>query len=230
MPEGLSASEAGKGIKEHAELDRDDREERNNRTISVIEASLLAIVAVLAAYSGWAAAKFSTDASLSLARASAARAEANAASLDALNSLNFDVTAFDTWFTAYVAHDASSMAIAERRFTPNFRRAFDAWMATNPATNAKAAPGPTYMPQYKQPEKARAAALNAKATAEYAKGEKDGSTSDDYVRTTVYLATVLFLAGLGSHFAYRGIRYGLAVVGSMTLLVAAGLLATSPKP
>jgi hypothetical protein len=57
-----------------------------------------------------------------------------------------------------------------------------------------------------------------------------GSTSDDYVRTIVYLATILFLAGLGGHFAYRGIGYGLAAVGSAILLVSIVLLATSPKP
>ena len=162
VPEGLSPVEAGRGLQEHLELDEEEREKRRNRTISIIEASLLAIVAVLAAYSGWAAAKWSTESSLSLARASANRAEANAANLDALNSLNFDVTAFDTWFTAYVGKDPTAMAIAVKRFTPNFHRAFDAWLATNPETNPKAPPGPTYMPQYRQPAQAQAAALNAR--------------------------------------------------------------------
>ena len=31
-------------------------------------------------------------------------------------------------------------------------------------------------------------------------GEKAGSNSNDYVRTTVYLTIVLFFAGIGSHF------------------------------
>jgi hypothetical protein len=230
VPEGLSPVEAGKGLKEHVELDEDEREKHRNRTISIIEASLLAVVAVLAAYSGWAAAKWSTESSLNLARASAARAEANAANLEALNSLNFDVTAFNAWFTAYVAGDRQAMAIAAKRFTPNFHRAFEAWLATNPATNPKAPPGPTYMPQYQQPAKARAAALDATATAAYTAGEKAGSTSDNYIRTTVYLATVLFLAGLGGHFGYRIIRYGLATVGTVILGVAIVILATSPRP
>ena len=69
------------------------------------------------------------------------------------------------------------------------------------------------MPQYHQPQKAKAAKLNAQATVDYAAGEKAGSNSDDYVRTTVYLAIVLFLAGIGSHFDYRSIRYGLAGFG-----------------
>jgi hypothetical protein len=230
VPEGLSPAEAGKGLKEHIELLEEQREKRRDEKISIIEASLLAIVAVLAAYSGWAAAKWATESSLSLAQASAARAEANAANLDALNNLNFDVTAFNTWFSAYVAGNQSAMAVAAKRFTPNFRRAFEAWLATNPATNPNAPQGPTYMPQYQQPAKAQAALLNAKADAEYAKGEHAGSTSDNYVRTTVYLATVLFLAGLGGHFGYRGIRYGLAGVGAVILGVAIVILATSPRP
>jgi hypothetical protein len=165
-----------------------------------------------------------------LAKASAARTEANAANLDALNNINFDVTAFNLWFTAYVAGDRSAMAIAEKRFTPSFRAAFEAWLATSPATNPAAPPGPTCMPQYQQPEKVQPARLNAQATAEYAAGARAGSNSDGYVRTTVYLATVLFLAGLGSHFNYRAIRYGLAGVGSTILVVSIALLATAPKP
>ncbi len=67
VPEGLSAVEVGKGLAEHAEQDEEEREKKLNRTISIFEAALLAIVAVLAAWSGYAAAKFSTDSSLLLA-------------------------------------------------------------------------------------------------------------------------------------------------------------------
>ena len=230
MPEGLSAVEAGKGLSEHAEHDEEERESNRNRTISIFEAALLAIVAVLAAWSGYAAAKFSTDSSLLLAASSADRSRANAANLDALNSLNFDLTTFNDWFTAYVAGNKSAMAIAEKRFSPNFDRAFKAWMATDPATNPHSPPGPTYMPEYHQPQKVLAAKLNAQATTDYNAGQKAGANSDSYVRTTVYLATVLFLAGIGSHFSYRAIRYGLAGVGSAILILAIVLLAIAPKP
>ncbi len=230
MPEGLSAVEAGKGLAEHAEQDEEEREKKLNRTISIFEAALLAIVAVLAAWSGYAAAKFSTDSSLLLATSNADRSQANAANLDALNSLNFDLTTFNDWFTAYVAGNKTAMAIAEKRFSPNFHNAFNAWQATDPETNPDAPPGPTYMPEYRQPQKALAAKLNAMATKDYNAGQKAGANSDSYVRTTVYLATVLFLAGIGSHFSYRIIRYGLAGVGCAILVLAIVLLATSPKP
>ena len=81
-----------------------------------------------------------------------------------------------------------------------------------------------------QPQKVLAAKLNAQATTDYNAGQKAGANSDSYVRTTVYLATVLFLAGIGSHFSYRAIRYGLAGVGSAILILAIVLLAIAPKP
>ena len=59
MPEGLSPSEVGKEIGHHAEhAEAPDR--RHDRVLSIVEAVLLSLVAVLAAYSGYAAAKWGT--------------------------------------------------------------------------------------------------------------------------------------------------------------------------
>ena len=46
------------------------------------------------------------------------------ANLDAVSALNFDVTTFADWFTAYVGGNQSAMVIAEKRFTPNLDAAF----------------------------------------------------------------------------------------------------------
>ena len=189
---------------------------------------MLAIVALLAAYTGYASAKWNTESSVRLAEASAARTEANRAALNAQNLRNFDSTTFNTWFTAYVAGDSTSEAVAIRRFRPAFKVAFDAWLATNPFTNAHAPPGPTYMPQYKQPELAASAALDKKATEEYTLGVQGGSNADNYVRDTIYLATILFLIGISGHFRFFRIRVGLVVLGGLMLIVAVVQIATSP--
>lgn len=231
MPDApLKPGEMETLIAEDAAADQEEISKRQDRRISIVEASLLAIVAVLAALSGYSAARWSTESSNVLAQASAERTQANAASLDALNSLNFDVTAFNAWFAAYLAQNQTAMDIAARRFTPNFKNAFQAWLLTNPETNPQAPPGPTYMPQYQQPEKQRAAQLNAQAETSYASGVKSGANSDSYILITVYLATVLFIAGIGSHFAFRRIRYALAGVSTAILILAVVLLAISPKP
>jgi len=229
---GLSPSEVGKEIAEHKHKHGRDEGEATgrDRVITIVEACLLAVVAVLAAWSGFASSKWSTESSLTLARASAARSQANRSDLTASELRNFDASTFNTWFTAYVAGNQAAQEVTVRRFRPAFRVAFDAWIATNPLTNPDAPPGPTYMKEYKQPEQVKATALDAKADALYAEGAKDGSTADDYVRTTVFLATVLFLVGISGHFRVRAARYGLVALGSAILVVAVTILAFAPKP
>jgi hypothetical protein len=122
------------------------------------------------------------------------------------------------------------MTVAERRFRPEFRVAFDAWQRTDPEHNPNAPAGPTYMPEYKQPEQDHANELNAEADHLYAEGSSAGSNADQYVRVTVYLATVLFLVAISGHFPLRGVRVGLVTVGIVVLVLALGTLATLPHP
>jgi len=148
--------------------------------------------------------------------------------MDAQNQRNFDSTTFNTWFTAYVAGDTNSEAVAVRRFRPAFKVAFDAWLATDPFTNAKAPPGPTYMPQYKQPELATAATLDKNATEDYTLGVQAGSNADNYIRDTIYLATILFLIGISGHFRFLRIRVSLVVLSGIMMVVAIVEIVTSP--
>jgi hypothetical protein len=213
---------------EHGSEDEEQGERHHDRTLSIVEAVMLAVVALLAAYTGFASAKWATASSVRLAGASAARTEANRTALEAQDLRDFDSTTFNTWFTAYVAGDQSALAVAERRFRPQFRVAFDAWLDTHPFTNPAAPPGPTYMPQYKQPELATASALDAKATEEYTLGVQAGTNSDNYVRDTIYLATILFLIGISGHFRFFRIRLGLVVLGGVMLVLAIVQIVTSP--
>jgi hypothetical protein len=240
MPEGLSPSEVGKELAEHRhkaeEKEKEQREgtaaevKGRERWLTITEAILLAVVAVLAAWSGFASAKWSTHSSLYLAKASAARTQANRAAYQAADLKNFDSLTFNAWFTAYVAHNKPAMRVAEDRFRPVFLTAFKAWLTTDPFTNPAAPKGPTYMPQYKQPELDLSNALDKKADIYYALGEEAGGNADGYVRTTVYLATVLFLVGISGHFKVRAARIGLVSIGGVILVFASISLILAPKP
>ena len=54
------------------------------------------------------------------------------------------------------------------------------------------------------------------------------TNANDYARITVYLATVLFLVGISSHFHVRAARYGLVAVGVVVLILAVAALTTLP--
>ena len=181
MPEGLSPIEAGKKLHEHGEqAERDERgegsgdqsggrtrDERHSRIVQILEAVLLALVTITAAWAGYAAARWGTASRIEIAQSSSLRNLATRYDLQAQSTRNFDAATFNAWFIAFTLNSPQKEAIAIRRFRPQFRVAFNAWMATDPLHNKNAPPGPTYMPQYKLPDQAKANALDAAATAKF---------------------------------------------------------------
>lgn len=235
MPEGLSAVEVGKEIAEHRE-DAEHAEhaagehEKRDQTVSIIEALILSIVALLAAWSGYSAAKWSTHASLSLAKASATRNRANLNQLQATQIRTLDSVSFNAAETAYASGNIRLFRLTLNRMRPGYRPAVNAWLATHPLKNPHAPPDPSYLPQYRIPQETQARVLNAQADAYFGQGEDAASTADKYVRLTVLLAAVLFLVGIGSRFPVRVARYGLTSVAGVLLVISVVQLLGLPGP
>lgn len=237
MAEGLSATEVGKEIAEHR--DHAGRAEHagpkiahggRHDWVSIGEALLLSIVAVLAAWSGYSAAKWGTESSLSLAKASGARSKSSLAQIEATQIRTLDSVSFNAAETAYAAHDSKLFALALRRMRPGYLPAVYAWLALHPLKNPKAPPDPSYMPQYKIPQDAQAAALSTRADRLFSHGEVAAGTADKYVRLTVLLAAVLFLVGIGSRFPLLLARYGLLGLATALLVLSVVQLLSLPGP
>jgi len=237
MPEGLDPIETGKKLHEHGEAHdqqtegkdgQDAASERHSRIIQISEAVLLSIVTITAAWAGYSAARWGTASRVDIAQSSTLRNIATRDDLEANSLRNFDASTFNAWFIAFTLNSPQKEAIAIRRFRPAFKVAFNAWMATDPLHNPHAAPGPTYMPQYKLPAQAQAYALDNEATAKFSEGTKAGLTGDNYVQITVFLAAVLFLVGIGSSFRLHGVRYALITFGTVLLIVAVVLILKQP--
>src|SRR5450631_233293 len=235
MAEGLNPIEAGKKLHEHGEgahrsgsSEGDGESSRHSRVVQICEALLLALVTITAAWAGYSAARWGTASRVDIAQSSTLRNLATRDDLTALSLRNFDSATFNAWFIAFTLNNPQKEAIAVRRFRPEFRVAFEAWMATDPLHNPHAPAGPTYMPQYKLASQARAAALDAAADAKFRVGSRDGLVGDDYVRITVFLAAVLFLLGIGSSFKLHGVRYALITFGSVLLILSVVLILRQP--
>jgi hypothetical protein len=228
LAEGLSAVEVGKEIAEHAK--HAPARDRHDRIISITEALLLAVVTVVAAWSGFAAAKWGTESSLKLAQASATRTKANRAFQTAQTFRADDASMFNAWFTARLSGNENGARVARKRFRPEYRVAFDAWLAAKPFSNPDAPAGPQSMPQYKPAGEAASRRLDAAADAFYAEGQDAAKNSDEYIRTTVILASVLFLVGISTHFPIRGTRLVLIGFGAALLAFAAVQIVGLPAP
>ena len=147
MPEGLSPIEAGKQLHEHTTEPHQPAAftgaTRHSRAVQIGEALLLSLVTIAAAWSGYAAAKWGTESRIEIAQAATLRNLATRADLSALSTRNFDSSTFNAWFIAYTLNSPQKQGIAERRFRPEFKVAFDAWMATDPVRNPR--PARTYL-------------------------------------------------------------------------------------
>jgi hypothetical protein len=116
--------------------------------VEILEAVLLGVVAVATAWSAYHAAKWDGREAELYAQASTLRIEAN--ELDTLGGQQrlLDVSTFNTWIQA----------------RNEFRVAFDAWLKTNPFSNPTAPPGPSFMPEYRNPQILQGAAANREAS------------------------------------------------------------------
>lgn len=58
----------------------------------------------------------------------------------------FDVSLFNEWLDATYNDETGLAGAYEKRFRPEFRPAFEAWLATDPFDNPNAPPGPLDTP------------------------------------------------------------------------------------
>ena len=146
MPEGLSAAEVGKEIGEHSK--------HADTASEHIGESARSRYWKLCCYRWWPYSRPIRDMrppNGALEHRLACKGigsanKANRADLEGLQVRMLDWVSFNAWFSAFVAGSANAERLAERRLrAPGYRAAFYAWLATDPAHNPEAPPGPSYM-------------------------------------------------------------------------------------
>ena len=191
-----------------------------DRLTELIEVIILAIVAVATAWSGYQAAQWDGRQAHDYGDSSRLRFEAGEASTLGGQQRLMDVSTFNTWIQAHQQGNDSLAALYERRFSPEYKVAFDAWLETKPFASDDAPPGPAYMPEYHNALNEHAAELNDEADAVFEEGTEARETADRYVRQTVLLATVLFLIAVAQSFHYRRARLMATSVAGVLMVVA----------
>ncbi len=181
-------------------------QQRTARWFEVITAIMLGMVAVATAWSGYQAARWGGVQSTAYARASALRVASTHDSTLAGQLRLYDLALVNSWLDAYTQGNSKLANIYEKRFRPEFRPVFAAWLATDPFHNPNAPAGPLYMPQYKLSLEDQANQLDAQAAKIFQEGQAANQQGDDYVLNAVFLATVLFLTAIAERFEWNTVR------------------------
>ena len=190
---------------------------RRHTVIELLEAVFLAVVAVATAWSGYQAAKWDGHASELYAEASTIRIQADQLLTLGGQQRLLDVSTFNTWIEATSTGNDELAALYERRFSPEYKVAFDAWIALDPLESEDAPPGPSFMPEYVNHDIEHGDELNAEANRIFDEGTAAQTRAHEYVFTTVVLATVLFLLALSQ-------RFGVSLARIVVLVIAGSLM------
>lgn len=205
-------SEAGGSnieIAQHLSEHKESAQSLGHEILEIAEAVVLAVVAIATAWSGYQAALWTGHQAELYGQASKLRVEAEATATYANQERLYNASTVVEWLKAEAHGDKAMANLFERRFLPEFRPAFESWKKTDPLKNPNAPAGPQLMAEYRSAKTEEAAKLNDQATQRFDEGTRDRQYSDDYVRVTVTLATVLLLIAISQRFKTRGVRLGL---------------------
>jgi hypothetical protein len=198
-------------------IDLPTRFDRWEPLAEVIATLVLALATVATAWSGYQSARWGGEQSTKYSQAGALRTESTRASNQAGQLTQIDIGLFTNWINAYAGGDERLINFYEKRFRDEFKPAFDAWVATDPANNPDAPKSPFAMPGYQVSLTQEAERLEVEASETFAKGQVANQTSDDYILNTVFLASVMFLGGIASRFSAMSARWVL-ILFSLAIL------------
>jgi hypothetical protein len=228
MVESTSNVEFANKVIEHAHHPPSSAESRT-KWVEIAEAIVLAIVATSTAWSGYQAAKWDALSAQNYNLASRttvlSQEKATLAGQDRL----YDITTFNGWVLAKTSGNDRLAAYFQRRFRPEYATAFAAWQLLDPFNNPSAPIGPIFMPEYTSANGQESASLTQEAKTYYQKAVSTRETGDNYVRVTVFLATVLLLTALSQRFEILGPRIAVVAVAFVLLIISTYWVLTYPR-
>jgi hypothetical protein len=161
-------------------------------------------------------------------RVNAVRIDASRVQGLAEGQTQVDIAMFLEWVDATAAGDDELATFYAERFRPEFRPAFEAWLATDPLTEPSAPPTPFAMDAYQLQASDDAAQLDAEAEQLAAIARRNVQRAANYVLGVVLFAVALFFGGMSTKLHGDGPRKVLLAVGCIVFAGTAAWIATFP--
>ena len=189
---------------------------------------LLAFAAVATAWSSYQATRWNGEQAKASGSVNKARIEASRASNLANAQQQVDVATFMQWVDSYARGETQLVDFYRQRFRPEFKPAFNAWIATKPLETEGAPRTPFVLPEYKLAAAAEAERLDATAEELSAQVRRNIQRGSNYVLGVVLFAVALFFAGMSTKLTATALRKTMLAVGCLLFLGTAVWIATFP--
>jgi len=189
---------------------------------------LLVVAALGTSWSSYQATRWNGEQAAAAGRTNAIRIDAARAQGLSRSQTQVDVATFIAWAEADRRGEDDVADFFVKRFRDEFRPAYDAWIATEPLTNADAPETPFAMDEYDVSAGDKAEQLDAAAEKSAAQVRLDIQRSSNYVLTVVLYAVVLFFAGMSTRLQNKRLRWVMTLTGLAVLIADLIWIATMP--
>jgi ferric-dicitrate binding protein FerR (iron transport regulator) len=196
--------------------------------VEIVATVLLAVAAVATAWSSYQANRWNGETTKATSRVNALRVDAARAQGLAQAQTQVDIATFIQWVNATATDEPELADFYTARFRPEFKPAFDAWLATDPLTDPAAPPTPFAMNEYKLQAQADVERLDAEEELATATVRRNIQRSANYVLAVVLFAVALFFAGMSAKLRGAGPRKALLAIGCFVFLGTLAWIATFP--
>jgi hypothetical protein len=200
-----------------------------HEVLEISEALILAAVAIATAWSGYQAALWTGLQQEHYGSSSKLRVQAEGLEVEAGQERYYAAATAVEWLKANARREHELADLLERRFPPDLLPVFAAWKQMDPMHNPAAPPGPTFMPEYRNSKAEEAVRLNRRAADYFEQGNMARQHSDDYIRVTMTLATVLLLTAISQRFKIHAVRLAIAGLAFVLLAFPVYRLLTLPR-
>lgn len=204
--------------------------------IELIATIVMALAAIFTAWSAFQAGKWSGIQSIEFSNANADRIESTRSDALANSQRSVDVGVFTSWLDAvaseiaegeippvstsgYTPVEGTLSAFYFDRMRPEFKVALDAWLAVDPLNDPDAPGTPFAMPEYQLAAADEADDLLQQASDHRQLALDANQNGDNYVRSTIGFALVIFFAGISSKLQAKRNRW-IAIVLAIIMFVA----------
>lgn len=221
-------SAEGSGVRNDATVVEKLRAGSRTQRLEVIVAALMALAVIGAAWAGYQSSRWNTVQNAQFNASNVARVESNTLATRGGQEVQVDVGMFFQAVNAFAGGNTELFDFYVKRARREFKPALNAWIASKPATNPKAALTPFALPEYRIGAIERSKALASDARAALTRASSANQRSDNYVLATVVYATVLALAGISSLFRWWSVRVALAAGAIIAFVSISVWVATMP--
>jgi len=180
--------------------------QEKKRWIEPVTALLMALATLSTAWCSYQSAAWTRKSNRLMNEFNALERKAGLLSIQGIQQATIHTTMFMQMLAAQQGGNEQLANFYIERFSPDVRKAYDAWLAQKPFENPNAAPHPFVPKLYEVPGTREAAEANAKAANSLQEARNAGTVSGQYLANTVLFAAVLFFASASGKFEQRRVR------------------------